>query len=250
MSDPSARNWFDQGGAAYAQFRPEYPPELAKFLASMAPGRTLAVDVGCGTGQLTTQLADHFDRTLGLDPSADQLASATPHPRVEYRASPAERLQVESGSACLVTAAQAAHWFQLPLFFDEVRRIATRRAVVALLSYGVMALDDDLDARFQRFYRDEIGPFWPAQRRLVDSGYADIAFPFDERAGPPMEIRKDWTLDELLGYVGTWSATRGAREAGRLDVLHRFADDLAALWGPPAARREVRWPLSMRLGTV
>lgn len=250
MPEESTKNWFDQGGTAYARFRPEYPPELAKFLATIAPTPQLAVDVGCGTGQLTAQLADHFDRVIGLDPSADQLANATAHARVEYRASPAEQLQVESGSASLITAAQAAHWFDLPRFYGEVRRIASRDAIVSLLSYGVLKLDGELDARFQRFYREDVGRFWPPERRLVDSGYATIDFPFDEHVPPPLAIRKDWNLDEMLGYISTWSAIRGAREAGQEGLLHRFAGEFGELWGDPATRREVRWPINMRLGTV
>lgn len=34
-----------------------------------------------------------------------------------------------------------------------------------------------------------------------------------------------------LGYVSTRSAIRSARAAGREDLLHRFAGDMAALWG-------------------
>ena len=77
-----SRNWFAQGGSAYAKFRPSYPAELATFLALVAPDKNLAVDVGCGTGQLTAQLASHFSQVVGLDPSADQLANAIQHPRV------------------------------------------------------------------------------------------------------------------------------------------------------------------------
>jgi SAM-dependent methyltransferase len=254
MSTAPSKNWFDQGGAAYARFRPEYPPTLAAFLSSVAPTRRLAVDVGCGNGQLTTQLADHFDQVLGLDPSADQLANAVAHPRVEYRQSAAEQLQAEPGSAGLITAAQAAHWFDLPRFYEEVRRVAAPGAVVSLLSYGVLALDGArdraLDGRIQRFYADEVGRYWPAERRLVDAGYASIDFPFDERPGPALEIRKSWTLDEMLGYVSTWSANRSAREAGQEALLHRFAAEFAEMWGDPTTRREVRWPINMRLGTV
>lgn len=243
------RNWFDQGGKAYSRFRPEYPPELAQFLASVSPGKALAVDVGCGNGQLTTQLAAHFDKVLGADPSADQIANAAAHSHVEYVCASAEKLPVADHSADLITAAQAAHWFDLPRFYEEVRRMGTPHAVLALVSYGVLRLDADLDSRFSRFYWNEIGPYWPAERKLVDSGYADLPFPFEEQAPPFLDIRKTWNLEELLGYISTWSAVRSVREAAREDILEDFAADLTALWGDPSRSRQVSWPINMRLGT-
>lgn len=248
--NPPRRNWFDQGGQAYARFRPEYPAELAQFLASVSPGRALAVDAGCGNGQLTALLAAHFDRVSGLDPSADQIAHAAAHPRISYACAPAEQMPVAERSTSLITAAQAAHWFDLPRFYAEVRRIAVAKGVLALISYGVPRLDAGLDARFARFYWHEIGPYWPAERKLVDTGYADLPFPFEEQVAPAMEIRKAWTLQELLGYISTWSAVRSVREAQGGDILQSFAEDLAALWGDPSRRREVRWPIHMRLGTT
>lgn len=247
---PTPRNWFDQGGQAYARFRPEYPPELAQCLASLAPNMALAVDVGCGNGQLTLQLARHFDQVLGLDPSAEQIAHAAAHPRVAYRCAPAEQLPAPDRSASLITAAQAAHWFDLARFYAEVRRIGVPNAVLALISYGVLQLDAALDARFRQFYWHEIGSYWPAQRKLVDTGYADLPFPFAALSAPVLEIRRDWDLEQLLGYISTWSAVRSVREASRADILQRFAADLSALWGDPTRRRQVRWPINMRLGNI
>jgi SAM-dependent methyltransferase len=249
-TDHPARNWFDQGGRAYARFRPEYPPELAAFLASQAPDKDAAVDVGCGNGQLTQLLAPWFNHVIGLDPSADQIANAVPNGRIDYRCAPAERLPLPDASASLVTAAQAAHWFDLPAFYREVRRIARPGAIVALVSYGVMTLEPELDQRFQTFYRDEIGPYWPPERKLVDTGYATIAFPFAELAPPSLEISLDWHLSEFLGYLTTWSAVRSAREAGREELVAAFASDIAAVWGDPNRRRPVRWPINMRIGRV
>lgn len=40
------QNWFDQGGDAYARYRPDYPDTLAGFLASIVPSPRLALDVG------------------------------------------------------------------------------------------------------------------------------------------------------------------------------------------------------------
>lgn len=244
------RNWFEQGGRAYARFRPEYPQRLASFLAAAAPDHRLAVDVGCGNGQLTQLLAPYFDKVVGLDPSADQIANTIPNERIDYRCAPAEHLPLADASASLITAAQAAHWFDLPAFHGEVRRVAVPGAVVALISYGVLNLEEALDARFQKFYWDEIGPYWPAERKLVDSGYATLDFPFAELARPALDIRVEWHLFEFLGYVTTWSAVRNAKEAGRDDLLMAFANDIGAAWGDPDRRRPVRWPINMRIGRV
>jgi SAM-dependent methyltransferase len=250
-STPSElKNWFDQGGQAYARFRPEYPAELAAYLASVAPDAALAVDVGCGNGQLTGQLAEHFTAVVGLDPSADQVAHATPRTNVDYRCAPAEQMPLADHSASLITAAQAAHWFDLPAFYAEVRRIARPGAVLALISYGVLRLDEGLDARFQQFYRQEISPYWPAERQLVDSGYATLDFPFSPLALPAMAICLDWNLEEFLGYIATWSAVRRAREAGREDILHRFASGIADIWGDPARKQAISWPINTKIGRV
>lgn len=247
---PSAhtKNWFNQGGKAYARFRPEYPPELAGFLASLAPQKTQAVDVGCGTGQLTQLLSRHFDQVMGLDPSADQIDNATTVANIEYRCATAERLLVADASTALVTAAQAAHWFDLPRFYAEARRIMVPGGVLALISYGVLDLEPSLNERFQHFYWHEIGQYWPPERKLVDTGYATIEFPFEEITPPAMRICLSWSLPEFLGYISTWSATRSAREAGNEDVLQKFASDLSALWGDSETRRTITWPINMRLG--
>lgn len=239
--------WFESGGD-YAAYRPTYPPELADVLRDAAPDGKVAVDVGCGTGQLTVLLAEKFGTVVGLDPSADQIANATPAANVAYRVSPAEALDVADSSASLITVAQAAHWFDLPAFYREVRRIAAPGAALALITYGVVELDDDLAERFDTFYRDEIGPFWPAERRHVDNRYADLDFPFEAIAAPAVTIERSWTLREFAGYLGTWSAARRAREAGRGQLLEAVADDLAPIWGD--GRRTVRWPVTILLGRV
>ena len=247
--EKSSRNWFQEGGRNYALFRPEYPPALAAYLASISPGRQQAVDVGCGNGQLTLQLAEHFDSVIGVDPSQDQLKNAAAHERVTYLCTPAEGLPLNDGSADLITAAQAAHWFNLPRFYDEVRRVGRKTAVIALISYGVPRLAPAaLDERFSQFYWQEIGPFWPPERKLVDTGYADLPFPFTELSAPAFSIERLWGLGDFLGYISTWSATRRLIEAGQHDILDIFVADLSRLWGAAEHRRPVIWPINMRLG--
>ncbi|WP_434632819.1 class I SAM-dependent methyltransferase [Chromobacterium sp. CV08] len=246
----NTRNWFEQGGRAYARFRPEYPPQLAACLASVASDNRLAVDVGCGNGQLTKLLTAHFHAVVGLDPSADQIANIVPNERITYQCAPAEVLPLADGSANLITAAQAAHWFNLPAFYQEVRRISEPGCVLALISYGVLNLEPALNERFQKFYWDEIGPYWPPERKLVDTGYATIDFPFEELTAPSLEIRVDWDLSEFLSYLHTWSAVRNVQEAGREELLLLFADEISAAWGDGSILRSITWPINMRIGRL
>lgn len=247
--------WFSGGGAQYAQSRPTYPVELATTLAALAPRRRLAVDIGCGTGQLTVLLAEHFDTVIGIDPSADQLAHATAAPGVEYRCAAAEDPGLDDGSADLITVAQAAHWLDLPAFYEQVRRIAAADAVLALITYGRVVLDDEavggaLADRFARFYRDEVGPYWPPERVHVDNGYASLVFPFTPIPVDAPSIRRNWTLDEFAAYLRTWSAARAAERAGAPSLIDALVDDLRPHWGSADRRREVQWPVTVLAGLV
>lgn len=250
---PDARNWFDEGGQAYAQFRPTYPASLASELAQLAPSTDLAVDTGCGNGQFTTTLGAAFDQVIGLDPSEEQIANAAPHPRVAYQQAPAESLpaSIRNDSVSLVSAAQAAHWFDLPRFYDEVTRVSVRGGVIALLCYGVLHLDDPaIDERALRFYAEDLDAYWPPSRRLVEREYRDLSFPFEEIEFRAPSIQKRLTLDALLGYFSTWSAVRAAREAGQARLLEDVGRDLADLWGDPATERLTTWPIGGRVGRV
>lgn len=246
----TARNWFASGGAAYARFRPQYPADLACHIAALAPDRQRAIDIGCGNGQFTAQLAEHFDHVIGTDPSAEQIAHAAAHPRIDYQIGSAESIACPDASISLIAAAQAAHWFDLPRFYAEARRVARPGAVLALISYGVPQLDGDANARFQTFYAREIGPYWPPERQMVDSGYAEIDFPFPSVEPPRLAIERSWSAHDFLGYVSTWSATRNALEHDQAPMLDRFAADLLGLWGDAAAPRLIRWPIAMRLGRI
>lgn len=271
-------NWFASGGAEYARARPDYPPELAGYLRSLVTtsgASCRAVDIGCGTGQFTVQLAAELPAVIGVDPSIDQLAHA-PQPaggagRVAYVCAEAERLPLADGCAALITAAQSAHWFDLPRFWDEVRRVAADGAVIALVTYGALTLGpwsgagaetepehgtpreggtDAAAVRFEHFYRTELGDYWPPERAMIESGYAEMEFPFSEFDSPPMVIRRRWALADLLGYVRSWSAVRNLRSQGHEEILERFARELGGLWSPHEATREVEWPITLRVARV
>lgn len=243
-------NWFSQGGKDYARFRPTYPRALVDYLAGLAADHHRALDVGCGSGQLTRLLADSFDEVIGIDASESQLTSAIAHPRIRYLASPAESLPADIGKFSLVTVAQAAHWFRLDAFYTHVRRVAAPGAILALISYGIMAFAAPLDARFRQFYEQEIGAFWPPERRLVDQGYQTLAFPFEEITPIALHIQVEWDFAAFCGYLSTWSAVKKAEQAGQQHIVERFVSEFATLWGDPTTVREIIWPIALRVGRI
>lgn len=244
------KDHFSTHAAAYAAHRPRYPEALAAYLASVAPATGLALDCGCGTGQLSTLLAGRFGRVVATDPSGRQIAAAEPHAKVAYRVAPAERSGLPDGSVDLVAAAQAAHWFDLPAFYDEARRVGRPGAALALVTYGIVETDEVIGPLVGRFYGETLGPYWPPERRLVEDGYRALSFPFPELEPPALAIAVSWTLDDFVGYVDTWSAVRGAEKALGRSPVEAFRQDLSALWDDPASPRPIRFPLAMRVGRL
>lgn len=233
----------------YRQSRPSYPPELFSWLAEACTGHALAWDVGAGNGQASVGLAEHFAKVLATDLSEAQIAQATLHERVEYRAAPADQSGLPEASTDLVTIAQALHWFAGDPFYTEVRRVLKPGGVIAAWTYGVAEIEGAAVAeRLDHFYHHVVGPYWPAERLHVENGYAELAFPFTPVTSPVLSIRLDWTLDELLGYCRSWSATARCTRATGCDPVIALASELAAVWGPPEQRRRVTWPIALRAG--
>lgn len=244
--DAARPDHFSRVASHYAQARPTYPDALFQWLATLCARRELAVDVGAGTGQATLPLALRFGKVVGIDASAEQLKMAAPAPNIEYRAGPAEDLPIADASADLLVVAQALHWFDLERFWPEVRRLLRSDGAVAVWTYGLLAIDDpDADAVVQDFYRQVVGPWWPAGRKHVENGYANLSFPFEPIAAPGFEMTVCWDLPDFLGYVRSWSATGGMVAGTGHDPVPALEQRLQAVW---REARTVSWPLRMRAG--
>ena len=239
---------FSQHAALYAARRPRYPDGLFAWLAAQAPARTRAWDAGCGSGQATLGLVEHFDDVIASDPSAEQVAQAAPHPRIHYRVEPAEAPSLDTASVDLVLVAQALHWFDLEQFYPQVRRVLRPGGVIAACSYGLCHVDDAVDRVFGYLYDQLLGDYWPHERRHVENGYRELAFPFPEIAAPEIAMTQHWALAEYLGYLRSWSASQRYLQATGQDPVEGLADRFAEAWGAPAGPRQVSFPLALRVG--
>lgn len=241
------RDHFSVGSAEYAKFRPRYPDALFDFLAESAPARHDAWDAGTGSGQAAVDLARVFENVIATDPSARQIERATPHPRVTYRVAPAELSGLEPSSVDLVTVAQAVHWFDRPQFWGEVRRVLRPNGVIAVWTYLLFEIAPAIDEIVREFYSGIVGPYWPPERRLVEQRYQTIDFPFAEFDAPDFVIEQLMTLDDVAGYIRTWSATSGFMKHHQVDPVDDLVKQLTRAWRF-SPQRLARWPIAMRVG--
>lgn len=248
MHDPPFKDHFSGHADAYRRYRPGYPKPLFDYLAARAPGLGVAWDCATGNGQAARQLAVHFERVIATDASAAQIAAASSGERIEFRCAPAEASGLESGSVDLITVAQALHWFDFEAFHAEARRVLKPGGVVAAWCYGLFRTTPALDRIVTRFYQEEVGPYWPAERRWIDERYATVPFAFAELPAPQFAMRLEWTLERLLGYMNTWSAVRRYQEDRGYNPLDALRPELERAWPRNQALAAVTWVLHLRVG--
>ena len=234
----------------YEASRPTYPEALFAYLSSLCPRRELAWDCATGNGQAAVALAPYFSTVIATDASQKQIDRARLNARIQYRVAPADKAPIAHSSVDLVTVAQALHWFDLPRFYAEVRRVARPDAIIAVWCYQLHSVTPAVDAIVERYYADIVGADWPPERRLVEEGYRTLAFPFHEVASPPLQMIHHWNLSQVLGYLGSWSATQRYQKRTGADPLDLIRGDLATAWGDPEKARDVTWPLHLRVGRV
>ncbi len=242
------KDHFSSQAAAYAQYRPRYPEALFAYLAEVAPGRERAWDCATGNGQAALNLARHFAHVVATDASAAQIENATAHPCVVYRVAPAEDCGLDEKAFDLVTVAQALHWLDFNAFYREVRRVLRPGGLLAVWTYEHLRVAQAVDDLVRRYAEGIVGPCWPPERRYVDDGYRTLPFPFEELETPGFELEKTWDLNELLGYLRTWSASQRYRVQHGTDPVALVEQELHTIWGAAEEKRIIRWPLHLRVG--
>ena len=57
-------------------------------------------------------------------------------------------------------------------------------------------------------------------------------------------------MEDLLGYFETWSSSVRYREATGTHPTELIRGEFAQVWGEPERKRDLHFPLYMRLGRV
>ncbi|KAF7451226.1 hypothetical protein A1F99_030030 [Pyrenophora tritici-repentis] len=252
----------------YAVSRPSYPPALYEKVLGYHKGQQrLCVDLGTGHGLIPRYLASSFDHVVGLDPSAGMVAEAKERSKsftnLKFMQSSAEKMpMIADDSVDLVTAGQAAQWFNHTDVFKELRRILRPQGTLAYWGYkdhvlvnrpiATKVLNDYAYGKEKKF----LGSYWGQPGRSIvqnllrsvhppPSGWADIMRIEYEPEAPansptPNEklMFKRMRLGEMEEYIRTWSSVHSwqlehpdrvrIRDGGKGDVVDEMMETMVA----------------------
>jgi SAM-dependent methyltransferase len=131
VHDPTQR--FSSRVEHYVRYRPGYPPDVLELLrreCGLTAGSIMA-DIASGTGNLTRMFLENGNRVFGVEPNADMRKAGeqllADYPCFTSVAGTAEATTLPDHSVDILTAAQAAHWFD---------REKARREFVRILRPG------------------------------------------------------------------------------------------------------------------
>lgn len=215
---PSAAAGFGSAADLYERARPSYPQEAVDWLVAqtgLGPGRTV-VDLGAGTGKLTRLLVPTGARVVAVEPIAEMAAHIE---GAEVLDGTAEEIPLPDGSADVVTAAQAFHWFDYARALPEIHRVLREGGSLALV-WNMRDLDDPV----QRGVEELLQPLRvdvPGQ--VAGSWRPPVAASrlFGPSRSAEFRYEQRFTTDDLCDRVASTSFVAAMRPVDREELLVR-----------------------------
>ena len=212
---------FGQHAEAYDRFRPSYPDAVIDELLGPVPAGLDVLDVGCGTGIASRQIAERGATVLGVE-LAPRMAEVAHGHGVEVEVAAFEGWDPAGRTFDRVTSAQAWHWLDLPL--------ATAKAASVLRPGGRLCLiwnsgcqPDDLADALDEVYTSVV----PVGGHRLFRGYAADRSS-DMKAGLGSEIAAVRAVPDFGAPTQMWFPwTRAYQRDEWLDQLVSRSDHAA-----------------------
>ncbi len=188
----------------YAEARGEFPGEVISYFWELVNARDpIVLDVGCGTGISTRQLARCRATVLGLDKDPEMIRQAEKEgdSPIRYVASPVDGMPFETCKFDAVTAFSAFHWFTDKASIREIKRVLKAGGVFFVVNRNKSSLLGD--------YRDMLGKFIAGDLPNIKSRYDPLTIlksnGFDDVSTRAFKRRELWPLSRAAAYPRTMS---------------------------------------------
>ena len=239
---------FSRQADTYAKYRPTYPQELFDFIFSCIKNNDAAWDCGTGNGQAAKELSKHFKKVYATDISQKQIDKAYKSDNIIYSLQPAEQTNFTDNSFDLIAISQALHWFKFEEFYAEVKRVVKNNGIIAAWCYSLPTISKEIDHIINtELYKNTLGQYWDDERQYVDDHYTTIPFPFEEIKSPPFQIISEWTVNDLQGYINSWSALQKFITTNNYNPVDKFIEQVRPYW---KEKIKIVFPVHLRMGVI
>lgn len=242
----------------YLKYRPSYPKGFIESMFKQAyeeakekssDGKVNAIDLACGSGQLTQKILPYFDKIIGVDFSEAQLANATKAFESEIASKKIKFLQFDCSkidellelpeikelNPQFIFMGQAFHWFDYDDFLNRFKKATLHNNLtLVLVGYRVLELVEQplfVKEAVDKFVAST-NPYFKCNRQSLEDEYKEYDFTrfFQEVKFERAEEFVDAPVQSLMGYFDTWSAYRNylshSSNVGKEDPLCELMKDL------------------------
>ena len=193
---------FDSAAGEYERGRPGYPADAIERLARELDlhSRSTVVDLAAGTGKLTRDLVDRFERVIAVEPLEGMRSELERQvPGAEALDGRAEAIPLPDDCADAVLVAQAFHWFDGAAALDEIARVLRPRGGLGLLWNSTP-------------WELREGPWFSAVDDLLERSFADLSTMRRHASGKWMKVFDEELPFGPLSHMTIPNPRRATRE--------------------------------------
>lgn len=234
---------FNQIAEDYKSYRPVYPLEFIQNVLAVLPNSSFTniCEIGCGTGQATTRLAELGYQIQCVEPG-DELRKIAQEdlkkfPKVTFIADTFENAELQSESFDLVFACQSLHWVDPVLRFKKSWEILKPKGHFLAVWRWNLPLDGSLGEKLNDIFSSSVPDFrleTPAEyEQGVISNFNDL---INSGFFIRCQLRRmpyDWDKlsQDYVNGISTWSQLAALSPEKRIEVCHRVTEEIDSVGG-------------------
>lgn len=248
MSEPILRGFSGQVAENYARYRRGYPPAVIDALAATfsLDGSDIAIDLGCGTGQLTLPLAGRVGAVIGIDPEPDMLRLAAAGARASGAGNvswmlgfdsdlPALAALLRPRSIAVITAATAIHWMDAKKLFRHAGPLLRDGGGIAIVTNGtpLWLQDSDWSRTLRAMLESWTGRKATASCGTDEASRAGYAAELSAAGYASGEVRIDYDAElDVESIIGSLFSAMSAADVEDQARRSEFADRVRTALAP------------------
>lgn len=223
---------FEPLARAYRSGRSNFDDGVFNFLTQRVgnfAGKEI-LDIGCGTGIATRQLAQFGATVIGSDVSAGMIREARRGSEgIEYVVAPTHELPFGDECFDVVTAFSAFHWFTDPESINEIKRILKDGGLFAVINKNDTAgIRKDANQLFAKYRSTKSAKHDYNPKRILQS------FGFENVTARSIASTEIFTPEKAFTYlqsIALWNLVSGDEKEEMRAKVKSFCDDTLAREG-------------------